>query len=701
MASDRNDVAVALVADDRFSQTFASFRRQIEGAGSLATGFASRVSSFRLSMGSLGAGLTFGGAVASIRAAVNGLDALNDSADAVGDTVENLSALEDVARRNGGSLDLVTTAVLKMNQVLRDTDPNSEGARVLKQLGLDARELRNQNPTAALQEIAVALNGFENNGTRGRATLLLLGKSTRELASFLKDVAEAGTLNATVTKRQTDEAERFNKALSSMSTEAGNAGRALASALLPALNESFVRFNALRNTFGSAREGLLAGISQKNFTDAGDGVAYFTQKLKELDDERAQTLASNKRRGLGILGQGDYEKERAELQKFAQFYRAVYQATAPDLGQSDSRELARRNAGGGLPSLPELGGTPGAAANKVSEAMRYLEALQKQAEKVQELSTYEQALADIEKKRIEGITPALESQIRDQATYVDLLVESRKEVEAFAAIEKVNRAAELAATKQRADAVKNLLDDTTAAKFSRAARDVELIREQLADPANQGADFGMQAIEALEKIKASLVEVPDAAKTAFDRLADTVERTMERSTDAVLDFLTGAKTDPKSLWRAFSADVLRAFVEDPVRKAMKEVQAEIMKALTSDGASSGNVLGDLFKSAIDFVSGLAGGTPGGGRANGGRVSAGSLYRVNENGVETFRPDVPGTILSAGQTRRAAGASVNYSVVNHINGDVSSQTVALLEAAMARNNAAIRRSMRTGGAFATS
>ncbi|MCK7494051.1 MAG: hypothetical protein MZW92_24580 [Comamonadaceae bacterium] len=47
------------------------------------------------------------------------------------------------------------------------------------------------------------------------------------MAPFLKNLADAGALNATVTAQQAKDAETFNKRLAELQTNAGDAARAL------------------------------------------------------------------------------------------------------------------------------------------------------------------------------------------------------------------------------------------------------------------------------------------------------------------------------------------------------------------------------------------------------------------------------------------------------------------------------------------
>src|SRR5690242_4155672 len=80
------------------------------------------------------------------RETLDAIDALNDAKDATGATVENLSALEDIARRNGGSLDEVTGILVKFNAALKEADGKNTISQALKAIGLSAEELRRGDP---------------------------------------------------------------------------------------------------------------------------------------------------------------------------------------------------------------------------------------------------------------------------------------------------------------------------------------------------------------------------------------------------------------------------------------------------------------------------------------------------------------------------------------------------------------------------
>lgn len=201
------------------------------------------------------AGLSLGSMFAFVKSINDGVDRLNDLKDATGASIENLSALEDVALRAGSSLDTVGTALVKFNSVLSDAKPGSTQAEALKAIGLSAEELRRLDPAEALRRTAVALSEYADDGNKARLVQELFGKSVKEVAPFLNDLAEKTALVGKLTAEQAAEAEKFNKQLSELSKSATDAGRAMVSGMLPGLNQIS---KAMRD--GAVEGGLLLGV---------------------------------------------------------------------------------------------------------------------------------------------------------------------------------------------------------------------------------------------------------------------------------------------------------------------------------------------------------------------------------------------------------------------------------------------------------
>lgn len=231
-----SEAKIVLTAEDKTRAAFESAKQGLHGINSAATAVG-------LSFTALGTAATLGGLTAMVRSVANSLDAFNDLKDATGASIENISALEDVARRTGANFDTVSTSLVKFNQALGQTaKPGSDAEKVLAAIGLNAKQLRDLDPAEALHRTAVALSQFADDGNKARAVQELFGKSLREVAPFLKDLAEQGQLNATVTTKQAEEAEKFNKELFKLSATMQDVSRDIAGPLIGGMNGLIEKF---------------------------------------------------------------------------------------------------------------------------------------------------------------------------------------------------------------------------------------------------------------------------------------------------------------------------------------------------------------------------------------------------------------------------------------------------------------------------
>jgi hypothetical protein len=264
------DVKVIISGKDNTRAAADSAKRNLAGIQATATRLNAVMGSLA-SVGGLGAlagGLSAGAFVGFVKGVTDSVDALNDFSDATGTSVENASALIDIATRTGTAIDAAETAVVKLNQALNSaSDPNSDVAGALKSIGLSAEELKKLDPAEALLEVAKALDKYENSGGKARAIQVLLGKSARELAPYLKDLAEKGELNAKVTTAQAEEAEKFNKQLFALQTNVTDAARAIGLAFLPAINGYIERVQEAFKVTGGYMD-LLRLLANGNWSDA-------------------------------------------------------------------------------------------------------------------------------------------------------------------------------------------------------------------------------------------------------------------------------------------------------------------------------------------------------------------------------------------------------------------------------------------------
>lgn len=510
----------------------------------------------------IAAGFSAGALVTFVRTTVDAVDALNDVADATGATVENISALEDVAKRTGTNLDAVSGILVKFNSVLADADPTKGAGAVIKALNLDIEDLKRLDPAEALRQVAVALSGYADDGNKARAVQELFGKSVKEAAPFLKDLAENGQLNAKVTSEQAAQAEKFNKELFKLQTNANDAARAIVGSLVPAINRIF---DDVR-TLGDQIE--LGGLASD--------VNGLASQLKQLQNIKISA----------VFVPSDIDKQIADVQARLEAAQKKFKSA---LGPSprDALRAMDRNIPWKELKLPDDksggGGSSGgnaAAKDPYAEANRYLETLRKQAQATQELTVYEKLLADLRVGALGKTTPAIESQLKDLARQIDADKEISDITKQFADLEKAS-----------ADKRKALMDEgrgfyeATRTPIERLnielARQDELLRKL--GPAYK--DVYMRANEAAQE----RYESETKATEQLDAMSQAAIQASERIQGALGDELTNILSGEfDNIGDAFSRLIERMLAEAAAAKIMEGLFGKV----GSDGKRSGGGLLD-------------------------------------------------------------------------------------------------------------
>lgn len=384
-------------ADDTASRVLGKVRSSLDGL---------KVSGSRLGnvLGALSASLSLGAATAFVRGINDGVDALNDMKDATGASIENLSGLEDIAARTGTSFDTVGNSLVRFNGALKDARAGTDQAAAFAALNLNVEKLKTLDPAEALRQTAIALQRFNDDGDRARIVQELFGRSVRDVAPFLKNLAENGKLVAKVTTKQAEEAEKFNRELLVLKKNTLDASRALVGDLVTGINAAS---KAMRDS------GLLVGLSTllygndqfRNDKTLVEQTEELLRAEKELSTARAKDAQFGDRSARTVAAEKRVAAIQQEL-RVTQNYRKL-------LAQE---EAAANPASATKPSVtPPPSGSP-----KQSEAARYLENLQKQLEKTRELSVEEQLLTDLQAKRL-GVVPArLREQLVATAKQVDI-----------------------------------------------------------------------------------------------------------------------------------------------------------------------------------------------------------------------------------------------------------------------------------------
>jgi hypothetical protein len=227
-------------------------------------------------------------AFAAFKTNVNSLDAFNDLRDITGSTIENLSALDSVARQSGASFEVVQASLLKFNQSLSGMEDGGDGAaEVIRNLGLSVSELKALDPAEALRRVAVAFSEYGDTASKARNVQALFGKSVAEVGPFLADLAQQQRLVGTTTDEAVRQSEIFNKHLSSMRANVVDLGRSLTSDALPAINTFLQNLRDIHKIGGL---GTVIGDAAKDVFGLGKLSSDPGADIKKLMRERDRLL---------------------------------------------------------------------------------------------------------------------------------------------------------------------------------------------------------------------------------------------------------------------------------------------------------------------------------------------------------------------------------------------------------------------------
>lgn len=602
------------------------------------------ITSVRNGLAGLGVGVSFAGLTALIKASIDSLDALNDLKDATGASIENLSGLEDIAARTGTTMDTVGLALTKFNAVLKDTQPGSDAARIFEGLGLSLEALRTMDAAEALRTTSVAFQTITDEGTRARVVQELFGKSVREVAPFLKDLAEQGALVAKVTTQQAEEAEKFNKQLFNLQKNAQDAGRSIVGSILPVLNDGIERFKLAQSAAGGFL-GALQLYAQldygKNIQGNLDGIEV---KIAALE-ERAKRITSPE-----VMKGND--SMIADLRKQAEYLKNLRQMRALEGAGEAGDALTRRLAPKPFVFKPSAITKPATGPDQDVDFQRYLAALQKQIEKTQDLNAVEQLNAEITAKRL-TVSPAQEARLKNLAEQIDLINQAKAEEEDYAAVIRMNHDALTAmdAVRSKAledeirlkqDRIKSMMDATPSAQLEKQRSDVALLTAEL------------------EAGRISEEQYLEAVTARLDLTSDKLRETNNAAKELGLSF-TSAFEDAVVGGKSFS-QVLKGIEQDLLRIVMRKMVTEPLgNAVTGaiSGAMSGGDggLGSIFSKLMSFD---GGGYTGSGPRSGGLDGKGGFLAVmhpREN-VED--------LVGGRRTSRSSGsgsAGVSISIIN--------------------------------------
>lgn len=583
-----------------------------------------------LSLGAaFGGALSVAGIARFVKANTDAIDALNDVKDSTGATIENISALEDIARRSGGTLDDVSGVLIKFNAILSSADGKNGASKALDAIGLSAAELKKLDPAEALRQTAVALSAFADDGNKARLVQELFGKSVKEAAPFLKDLAEVGKLNATVTTAQADAAERFNKQIFGLEADLAKMSKTIVSSVLPAIQGLISELNDGAEAYGNFWDATKdIGLNVDPFKSLNQNLTSTVVRIREARDELASARKNSSMAGLsGLLAGNDVKRLEQELSLLEK--REVY------LRKQQSKQGGRGatgNAGGYTtpegqtvgPVKPPLSviTTTSATAARVARddaAKSYLESLQRQLDKTEQLTMLQEAESRLIGDLAGKFTAAQEAKVKSLASEIDqkkaLADVDRYLVDLLNEKAEANRAAIEAADRWFESAM------TPNERLAISLKEINALYEKGAFKADEWGTAEQKRDRVIQKAINSTNELSDSAKNYAQTMLEAVQR-------------------GDDLGKALEQIAMKAFIFDPLSKAIDGLFSGAGNPAAA-GASAGGF------NPLNLVGSLISTVFGGFFADGGDPPVGKVSVVGERGPELFMPKSAGTIIPNG------------------------------------------------------
>lgn len=226
---------------------------------------------------------------------------LDDLAESTGSTVESLSSMTGVAKLAGTSMESIGTALQKLSKGLVNADEETKGAgKALAALGISAKDSAGQlkSPADMMKEVAASLAEYRDGAAKTAVVQDLFGKSGAQLLPFLKDLADAGELNAKITSEQAAQAEQYEKAMKRLASEVDAWKKTVALEVIPAA-AAFVSVLAdmaaeSNKANAAARKMAKDGYFRSWADDAALSIAYVIDMVMEFKDKLVWAVAKIK-----------------------------------------------------------------------------------------------------------------------------------------------------------------------------------------------------------------------------------------------------------------------------------------------------------------------------------------------------------------------------------------------------------------------
>jgi hypothetical protein len=247
-------------------------------------------------LGALGATLSVAYFANLIKGAIEAQARMKDLAQESGTTASAISRFEQPARLAGLSTEAVAGAIFKMSKAAQEAkDPMSNAGQALKAIGISTNELKGMKPDEMFEKVARQLDKYGDGLAKNNIMQELFGKSGREMARVVKEVAEAQQLHASVTDEEAEAADRLQDQIELARIESEKFWRSLAADGVPTFYAMVKAFNEGKKEAGlyeAAIRALGAAFSEGFLGMFGDPekkrVAALSEEISDLEKKIAE-----------------------------------------------------------------------------------------------------------------------------------------------------------------------------------------------------------------------------------------------------------------------------------------------------------------------------------------------------------------------------------------------------------------------------
>lgn len=575
-------------------------------------------------------GSVIGGALAafaSVDAAITGLSNAINAADRIDElsarfsiSTETLSGWGYAAKMTGSDLEGLVGIIPKFSKNIADASKaGSDADKTFKALGISVKDQAGnlRSFEDLLPEVQNRFAGISNETTKTALAMQLFGKSGAEFLEFLSLGADgmrsmeerARSLGIVIDSDTAGAAAEFNDRLDDLRAATQGWFTQLASELLPTLTDLTSQLVEVAKEGGGVRD-VAHGIASA-FREIGKAAEIFGVVENWLDRLRGGLVAVEKQGNAVIkLATGQYSglfgSQGGGWDAFAKDYLA-------GTSYADRGWAAMQGGGSGIPD----GARSGPRGRRTQATAEEIQATKDQTEQLRRAAEWESKLqatwAEGERKKSAAASRQDKQAKRLQDSYRSTNDQLERQIALFgdsSELSRVNYEIQSGGLKGIDAAAQAAI--RSSASLLDMLGNIDEAESIMAESAQKFAD-AFDGMFGIDDDSSSVVEDKFNQWTAY---ADQAARNMQ---DSFADFLFDPFADGLGGMAANFAKALQ--------KMAAQVAASKVFQLVGSWANGYNGAGSSW---INALGGIIGGTSGG-RAGGGPVAAGSMYRVGEGG----------------------------------------------------------------------